>query len=115
MILRVYAMWNQSKLILCTLLFIYMPQVIISLVIVGIYDNPKTYLSVTVVQVLDFSGCSASFTNTPFKPHLSTTIPRMILGVTLLTFALIPTLKQLVEMYSIEQPSSGSLTSTCNY
>ena len=46
MILRVYAMWNQSKSILwILLLFIYMPQTIVTLVIAGIYDNPNTYLS----------------------------------------------------------------------
>ncbi|KAI9567614.1 hypothetical protein HD554DRAFT_2266792 [Boletus coccyginus] len=45
MILRVYAMWNQSKWILWILLFIYMPQVIVSLVVLGIYANPNTYLS----------------------------------------------------------------------
>ena len=45
MILRVYAMWNRSKQILYFLLFIYVPQVIISFVFTGIYNNPNTYLS----------------------------------------------------------------------
>jgi hypothetical protein len=45
MILRVYAMWNQSKMILFILLFIYVPQVIVSFVVVGIYYNPNTHLS----------------------------------------------------------------------
>ena len=44
MILRVYAMWNQSKMILRLLLFIYVPQVIVSLVFAGLY-NTGTYLS----------------------------------------------------------------------
>ena len=44
MILRVYAMWNLSKKILYTLLFIYVPQVIVSCIFTGIYMNPKTYL-----------------------------------------------------------------------
>ena len=38
-------MWNRSKRILYILLFIYIPQVIISLVGQGIYVNPNTYLS----------------------------------------------------------------------
>ena len=45
MILRVYAMWNQSKMILYILLFIYVPQVIVSFVAQGIYTNTNTCLS----------------------------------------------------------------------
>ena len=44
MILRVYAMWNRSKKILYLLLFIYVPQVIISVVFAGVY-NTTAYLS----------------------------------------------------------------------
>ena len=43
MILRVYAMWKQSKQILYTLLFIYVAQVIVSFIFTGIYNNPNTY------------------------------------------------------------------------
>lgn len=45
MILRVYAMWNQSKWVLSILLFLFVPQVVTSFVFVGIYDTPNTYLS----------------------------------------------------------------------
>ena len=45
MILRVYVMWNRSKWILWILLVIYIPQVIISLVVGGIYVDPNTHLS----------------------------------------------------------------------
>ena len=38
-------MWNQSKRILYILLFIHVPQVIVSIVFPGIYANPNTYLS----------------------------------------------------------------------
>ncbi|KAI9571040.1 hypothetical protein HD554DRAFT_2327130 [Boletus coccyginus] len=98
MILRVYAMWNQSKWILWVLLFIYVPTVIFSFVFVGIYNDPNTYLSVTVVQVLDFSVCSASF-NGPSTLYLYTTIPGVTLGVALFNLALFKTLKQSVQMY----------------
>ena len=43
MILRVYAMWSRSKWILSILLFIYVPQVIVSFILAGIYYNPNTY------------------------------------------------------------------------
>ena len=45
MILRVYAMWNQSKRILYILLSICVPQAIATFVAHGIYVNPNTYLS----------------------------------------------------------------------
>ena len=44
MIWRVYAMWGRSKRILCLLLCIYVPQIIVGLVLVGIY-NTGTYMS----------------------------------------------------------------------
>ena len=44
MILRVYAMWNQSKRILYILLITYVPQVMISFIFTGIFDNPNKYL-----------------------------------------------------------------------
>jgi hypothetical protein len=45
MILRVFAMWTQSKWIFYSLLFIYVPEAIVSLIFTGIYNNPNTYLS----------------------------------------------------------------------
>ena len=45
MILRVYAMWDCSKMILGVLLLIYVPEVVIACIFTGIYFNPNTYLS----------------------------------------------------------------------
>lgn len=45
MILRVYAMWNRSRIILCILLFFFVPQVVVSAVWEGIYNNPHGPLS----------------------------------------------------------------------
>ena len=45
MLLRVYAMWNRSKIILGVLLLIYIPLNIISFVFAGVFNNPNTYLS----------------------------------------------------------------------
>ncbi|KAN0082779.1 hypothetical protein V8E55_008574 [Tylopilus felleus] len=98
MILRVYAMWRQSRWILGVLLFIYVPLVIISFVLAGIYYNPNTSFSVTIVQVLDFSFCDGLST-VPTPLLLGISIPRFVLGVALLVLAVIPTLKQSVEIY----------------
>ena len=45
MTLRVYAMWNRSKIILGVLLLIYVPINIIGCVFIGVFDDPNTYLS----------------------------------------------------------------------
>lgn len=43
MVLRVYAMWNRSKIILGVLLSFYVIEVIIQVVCTAIFDNPNTY------------------------------------------------------------------------
>lgn len=45
MIIRVYAMWNKSRTVLRVLLSIYVVQTILSVVVVGVYIHPVTYLS----------------------------------------------------------------------
>ena len=61
MILRVYAMWHQSKSILYSLLFIFVLQIIVSLVFAGIYYNPNTH----------FSGVSQASLWTKLESHAS--------------------------------------------
>ena len=56
MILRVYAMWNRSKMILGILLCIYVPQTITGFIFAGIYSNPNTYFSGTSGNPLDMSN-----------------------------------------------------------
>ena len=124
MILRVYAMWNRSKGVLCLLLFIYVPQAVVTLLVVGIY-NTGTYLSgmsqinvpcysnltqisfhpfppfspVTMAHVMDFSFCKPTWSNMVFTVDVYAAIPRFILGATLLILAVTQTLKQSVTMY----------------
>ena len=45
MIMRVYAMWNQSRKILSVLLFIYMGQLVITMINAGIYSGNLTGMS----------------------------------------------------------------------
>ncbi|KAF8122304.1 hypothetical protein EV363DRAFT_1182981 [Boletus edulis] len=94
MILRVYAMWNRSRTILCVLLLVYIVQTIITIVFEGIYDNPYTRLPVTTTRVLDFSLC----TPLPSRALLLFGVPyvalRLALGVMLTILAVFQTLKQ---------------------
>ena len=120
MILRVYAMWNQSRGILYFLLFIYVPQVIISFVFQGVYVNPNTYFSgmsqaklqakmgshtlllvpAIIVQIADVSSCNMFFNDFPSHLLWGITALRLVLGVTLLILALISTLRQSLVMYN---------------
>jgi hypothetical protein len=43
MVLRVYAMWYQSKIIISVLLCIYIPHHIIGFTLTGIYNTPGAY------------------------------------------------------------------------
>ena len=54
---------------------------------------------VSIVRVVDFSFCNASWINAPSLLHVYGDIPRFVLGTTLLVLAVIQTLKQSVEMY----------------
>ena len=61
MILRVYAMWNRSKRILWVLLAIYVPQVISSFVLSGLYNTPNSSTG--------FTGKSRPKPHAPLKSH----------------------------------------------
>ncbi|KAF8452911.1 hypothetical protein L210DRAFT_3499738 [Boletus edulis BED1] len=78
MILRVYSMWNRSRTILSILLFLYVTQTIITVVLDGIYDTPNTYVSAIQVYLV---------------------IPRLVLSAALVIFAVSQTLKQSFEIY----------------
>ncbi|KAF8437495.1 hypothetical protein L210DRAFT_3505250 [Boletus edulis BED1] len=97
MIVRVYAMWNQSKWILGVLLFIYVSQVVSSLVMTGIISNPSAFHSVAGNQILGFSFCIGSWPNHMLIIYAVSL--RLVLGIMLLVLAATQTLKQSVEMY----------------
>ncbi|KAF9237831.1 hypothetical protein BU15DRAFT_62854 [Melanogaster broomeanus] len=52
-ILRVYAMYSRSKMVLGVLLLAYVPVTISLIVLSGIANNPNTHLSVTNVEVVN--------------------------------------------------------------
>ena len=47
MVLRVYAMWNRSKRTLWVLLSIFVPEVIASFVLTGLYNNPDSSIGIS--------------------------------------------------------------------
>ncbi|KAN0080106.1 hypothetical protein V8E55_009672 [Tylopilus felleus] len=103
MILRVYAMWNQSKWILCILLLIYVPQAIVSFVFTGIFDSSKTYSSVTTAQIGNFNTCAFIINDITLllTVHLVDGSLRFVLSVALFMLAVIPTIKQSIDMFKV--------------
>ena len=119
MILRVYAMWNRSKIILGVLLLIFIPLNILIFVLTGVLNNPNTYLSsmcenlldgreygcnhhpsfalVNVISLYGRSACNQSY-STP-SPLWTYELPNFLFSALLLILALIQTLKQSMEMY----------------
>ncbi|KAG9310135.1 hypothetical protein JVU11DRAFT_9750 [Chiua virens] len=99
MVLRVYAMWKQSKIILGVLLILYMAQTITAFVFAAFYDNPESYLSVTIGQISDILFCDASL-SLP-SPLWSYMFPNFALSTTLLILAIVQTLKESLDMYKV--------------
>jgi len=100
MILRVYTMWNRSRTILSILLFFFILQVIVSVVLPAIYNSSPVYFIPTTVQVLNFTICGGTFTpSVPVLLGVYCAIPRFLVSVTLLILAVTRTLRQLVDMY----------------
>jgi len=98
MILRVYALWSHNKVILGILLFIYIPQILVSVVWEIIYYGPGKTLDVSVGHVLNFKFCNyASTSATPSATWRA--LPRFVLGAAMLILAVIPTLKYSIDMY----------------
>ncbi|KAI9456200.1 hypothetical protein HD554DRAFT_2036980 [Boletus coccyginus] len=100
MILRVYAMWNQSKKILAILLFIHVPEIVVSIIWEGVYNDPDGDLSVTVVQLFNHKSCKY-LSSDRVPPQAYRAIPRYVLGAALMILSVIPALKQSVEMYKL--------------
>ncbi|KAH0831393.1 hypothetical protein J3R83DRAFT_14058 [Lanmaoa asiatica] len=61
---------------------------------------PYLFSPVTIIQVLDFTYCSYSFTMTSSSTTYRA-IPRIVFGAALVILAVIPTLIQSVEMYRL--------------
>ncbi|KAF9232814.1 hypothetical protein BU15DRAFT_67131 [Melanogaster broomeanus] len=97
MILRVYAMYNRSRMVLNILFVTYIPTIVL-LVYGTVEQNPKTNLSVTDPEVLDVSFCAVDYID---ASSLVTYIfiPRFILGGFLCILALAQFVRQSLEMH----------------
>ncbi|KAF8434802.1 hypothetical protein L210DRAFT_3762950 [Boletus edulis BED1] len=102
MIMRVYVMWNRSRIILWILLFIYVVQTITSVFADGFYQYPNDHSSVTIGHLASFSFCNVS-ADVPLALNMLQLVPRLALAATLVILAVTQTLKQSVVMYKAKQ------------
>jgi len=98
LVLRVYAMWNRSKIILSILLLGYTVQVILQVVLCAVFHNPYIDATVAISKVLDYSVCTEVYAaiGSYFKYMV---IYPMLFDFLLLILALIPTVKESTAMY----------------
>ncbi|KIJ62486.1 hypothetical protein HYDPIDRAFT_30444 [Hydnomerulius pinastri MD-312] len=100
MILRVYAMYDLSKVVLGILLTLYIPFVIVLFVVTGIYNNPDTRLSVADTDIVDVKICTASYLAAPQTAVHALVIPRIILSFFLCAFAIVRFIDHSLETHS---------------
>ncbi|KAF8843543.1 hypothetical protein BDN67DRAFT_964367 [Paxillus ammoniavirescens] len=98
MILRVYAMYSRSKIILAILLAIYVPTTVLCIVAAIMYNNPNVTTTVTTTEAAVFTFCVATYDTTSLFGTY-TAIPRLILGVILCTLAVAQFVRQSLDMY----------------
>ncbi|KIJ61609.1 hypothetical protein HYDPIDRAFT_189505 [Hydnomerulius pinastri MD-312] len=98
MILRVFAMYNRSRLVLGILLIISILHDMTAIVYLGVYGNPSRSLSVTEIEVGDTLLCSLAST-VGQKVNSLFYIPGIVLGVLLCTFALVQFARHSLEMH----------------
>ena len=62
---------------------------------------PPLFPPVSIVQVANFSVCKSSINKLTALIHFYASIPRFVLGVILLILAVIPALKESVDIYKV--------------
>ncbi|KAG8216210.1 hypothetical protein J3R82DRAFT_8238 [Butyriboletus roseoflavus] len=98
MVLRVYAMWGQSKSIIGVLLLVYISAFTLQFINVGMYINRGTHYIVTETQLGDISSCAYTYIAVFTRVTVAL---ECILGFLLFVFAIVPVLKELRMMYAV--------------
>ncbi|KAF9233815.1 hypothetical protein BU15DRAFT_79738 [Melanogaster broomeanus] len=98
--LRVYAMYNRSRIVLGILLFVYIPTTISQLVLVGILNNPKTHLSVTDIEVVNMELCTGSY-NGGTEFIISLRVLSTVVNGVLCSFAVVQSIRYSLEIHKV--------------
>jgi len=98
MVLRVYALWKRSKIIVGVLLSFYMTRVILEVIGTSVFGNPYVDTTVVAAQVLDYSYCyQVDGIMGPYMQYW--VIYPTLFHALLFILAVIPTLKQSIAAY----------------
>jgi len=87
MILRVYAMYHRSRIVLWILLLVYIPAMTIQLVLTPILNNTSTHLFVSELEEFNVKLCVVSFSGGK-DLHMYINIARTVVSVVLCFFAI---------------------------
>ncbi|KAF8551869.1 hypothetical protein OG21DRAFT_221595 [Imleria badia] len=96
MILRVYAMYNRSRIVLGILLVIYMTQVVMLIVGNSFYSSPK-YATVSVVQMLDGKVCNVTFSTETW--NIACITVQLILGTVMCILVIARFVRELLHIH----------------
>ncbi|KAF9225013.1 hypothetical protein BS17DRAFT_60662 [Gyrodon lividus] len=100
MILRVYAMYNRSRITVGLLLLVYVPATTIQLVSTAIINNPKTNLSVREGEVFDVKLCVVSHSDgTALLTYVN--VSRTLMNVVLCFFVIARFIRHSLEMHKL--------------
>ncbi|KAF9235075.1 hypothetical protein BU15DRAFT_78375 [Melanogaster broomeanus] len=86
LILRIYAMYNQSRRILVVLLVIYIPVLVNITINVALYNTHTTYVSVINLEVVDIKFCDMAYKSTILEAILLL-IPQLIFNILICSLA----------------------------
>ncbi|KAF9235946.1 hypothetical protein BU15DRAFT_64397 [Melanogaster broomeanus] len=98
MILRVYAMYKRSRIILFILLGIYLPTMVV-LVVSASLETPGSSLLVTSAEVIDVKFCVVTGSGI-FRIATYAFIPRFVLSVLLCILAIAQFVRQSLQMHA---------------
>ncbi|KAF8548554.1 hypothetical protein OG21DRAFT_749816 [Imleria badia] len=99
MILRVWAMYNRSRLILSALLAVFLLEIIFIVIVNAMYSNARNRLPVAAIQILDFSFCVVQPTS-PIWRNIAT-ILQTTHGAAMCILAIIQFVRQSLQMYRV--------------
>jgi len=96
MILRLWAMYNRSKIILGILITSYLAEIVLSTIANIIYSNPKNFV-VTVDHILELSFCSLALT--PINRAVAMDVSQLVHAGVMCTLVVIQFTIRSIEMY----------------
>ncbi|KAF9230574.1 hypothetical protein BU15DRAFT_69079 [Melanogaster broomeanus] len=100
LILRVYAMYNRSRIVLGIILLVYIPTVAVQFALIVMFNNFKTHLSVTEVEEMNLKFCVTSYSDAT-ELSIYIWIARAVNSAVLCLFAVAQFIRHALEMHKV--------------